>query len=256
MIPRAKGVVVLALVGGLVGTVVVLRRENAQLAAQIAGQAGREQQEVSPKRPAEHDAQERGRGTVARRAVGDTVQVRREEVARLQTQVGDLEAKARAEAEEKAANAAAIAANRDPERALAPLESFKNVGRGSPATAVQTLVWAALHGDEPTLLASIALADDAGEKARQLWARLPESARTKYPAPENLAGLMVTSEILRADAAQIVATAAVDARHALVSMQLAGVDGVEHVATELGADGWKITVPKKIMLALEKRLNP
>jgi len=40
-----------------------------------------------------------------------------------------------------------------------------------------------------------------------------------------------------------------------VNVRLAGTDGEEKVPTELGADGWKVTVPKKLILVLEQRLN-
>jgi len=121
---------------------------------------------------------------------------------------------------------------------------------------VQTLVWAALQADEPTLVASLALADNARDEALQLLVHLPESTRAKYPAPENLAALVVTDQILWADALQIVGDTPVDPQHVIVNVRLAVTDGEEKIPTELGIDGWKVTVPKKLILGLEQRLNP
>jgi len=248
-----REIVGLLLVCGLAGAVVWLHYDNAKLQSETTEWRRRN---APVARLAEDN--ERARELLAQttNVAKTAVRDRQREVERLRAEVGELERRARAVAAQKAAEVAARLANRDPEQALAALENFRNVGRGSPATAVQTLVWAAMQADEATLLASIALGDDAREKAQQLLARLPEAARTKYPTPENLAALMVTREILRADAAQIVATTPVDVRRATVSVRLAGADGTETVATEFAADGWKVTVPKKLLVMLEKRLNP
>lgn len=240
-------------VGGLAAGVLFLHRNTAKLQAQATALRGRN---APLTRLVEEN--QRTRELLARSETDatDAAQAFHQDVVQLREEVRTLEERARSAANQKAVAVAAIATNRDPDRALTLLENFQNAGRGTPSAAVQTLVWAVLQANEPVLVASLALTDDAREEALQLLAHLPESARAKYPAPENLAALMVTSEILRADALQIVATTPVDAQHVIVNVQLAGGDGVEKVPTELGPDGWKVMVPKKFILALEKRMNP
>ena len=255
MMMRAK---ILAIAGlltlGVAGAeILYLHRDTAKLSARATALRGRN---AAVTRLAQENQRTRELVTRAETDATDAAQAFHQDVVQLREEVRALEEKARAAATQRAAAAAAIAMNRDPARALTRLENFQNVGRGTPEAAIQTLMWAALKGDEPTLVASLALSDDAREKALQVLAHLPESARAKYPAPENLAALVVTDQILRADAVQIVSATPVDAQHAIVNVRLAGTDGEEKIPTELGVDGWKVTIPKKLISALYQRLNP
>ena len=240
-------------IGVLASVIVYLHRDNAKLQTQVIALRGRDapltRMVEENQRAREFLAREKTDANEAARAL-------HQDVVRLRSEVRELEEYARAAAAQKAAATAALAANLDPEMGLALLENFHNVGRGTPGAAVQTLIWAVLQAEERALVASLALASDAREEALQLLAHLPDSARATYPTPENLAALMVTNEILRVDAVQIVDTTPVDAQHVIVNVRLAGTDGTEKIPTELGADGWKVTVPKKMILGLEKRLNP
>lgn len=245
------GLLVAAAAGGW--GLVAGHQQNAKLRAQAAALRERNAPVVRLATENQHT-----RDLVAR-AERDTAVasgVLHQEVVRLRAEIEALEDRAREAAAKKAAAAEAIAANRDPMGALMRLENFENVGRATPAAAIQTLIWAAMKGDDPSVIASLSLMADAREEAQQLWAHLPESSRAKYPAPENLAALVVTGEILRADALQISATTPVDASHAIVAVRLAGVDGEEKVPVELTFDGWKVQVPKKMILGLEKKLKP
>lgn len=243
----------LALVAMLTVVIIGLHRDNAKLREQA--DALRRRNEPVTRLVAENQSTRELLARVTSDAA-DARDLLHQDVLQLRAEVQALEERARAAAAQKVAAAAAIATNREPEKALTPLENFQNVGRGSPAAAVQTLIWAALKAEESTLTASLVLMDDAREEALQLLAHLPDSARAKYSTPESLAALVVTNEILRADAVQITTTTPTDARHVVVGVRVAGVEGDEKVPTELTADGWKVMVPKKMILGLEQRLRP
>ena len=186
----------------------------------------------------------------------DAAQALHGELVRARTEVAELEGKARAAAAQKLADAAALAANHDPEKGLARLEDFRDVGRGTPAAALQTAVWAALTGDERALAAALSVTGGARDAAEEVLAHFPAEARAKYPTVESLAALVVAGEILKADAAQLTGTVMTDAAHATVSVRLVDPDDEETVPMALGPDGWQVVVPKKLITALMLRLHP
>lgn len=89
------------------------------------------------------------------------------------------------------------AAGTDPNAGMTPVEKLVNAGRATPGAAFQTLVWAALKGNDGELAASLGLSNEAGKKAAVWWATLPLENQARFTPLEKLPGLFLTEEVLR-----------------------------------------------------------
>lgn len=190
---------------------------------------------------------------------GDRIDDPTTELHRLQQQVTLLEqAAARRRAEIQAASAARLEQAKrpphgtDPEQALTKLENFQNVGRDTPAHALQTLVWAAMKGDEATLTSGILLDEKATHRAEMLLARLPDGIRGQYNA-EKLAALWFEGTVLDSAAAQIIREEPQDAAHAAVIVS-GGIGDAGMLSFEHTANGWRLIVPQHGLEVVQKKV--
>lgn len=193
--------------------------------------------------------------TEAQDAAQSAAQARHAELVKLRDEVAALEARARAASDQKAAITEVLETNRDPEKGMTRGEYFQNVGRATPSAALQTLVWAALNGDDATLAATLSVTSADRSDAEELLARLSVDERAKYPTAESLVAIMMTGEIVKVAAAQVLGYEMTDAQHAIVSIRTSESDKDETLPMELGAGGWQVVVPAKAIKALKKRMN-
>lgn len=170
-------------------------------------------------------------------------------------EIADLEQRAAEAGRKHAAHATAIDGNRDPEKGLTRLEHCQNAGRGTPAAAFQTLVWAAMKGDHATL-AKVCYVDDATRlKAQALLATLPGTSQKKSYTPESLAALAVAGEIMKGTAIHIGAHAPIDSLNTLLSIRT-GESGREvKLPMRLGAEGWQLVVPERAIEAIKRSMS-
>ena len=153
-------------------------------------------------------------------------------------------------------NGEAMAGNRDPEKGPTRLEYFQNVGRATPAAAFQTMIWAAVKGDDTALGNALALSDDARAEAASIQAALPPAERARYSTPEKLVALFVAGAIVEhASAAQILEQTTSDSRHATVSVGVAGAVDETKWEFQLGETGWQLTVPESVIAGIKKKLG-
>jgi hypothetical protein len=193
--------------------------------------------------------------TEARDAAQSAAQARHAELLQLRNEVAGLEARARAASDHKAAISVVLETNRDPEKGMTRGEYFQNIGRATPSAAFQTLVWAALNGDDATLAATLSVTSADRSDAEELLARLSADERAKYPTAESLAAIMMTGEIVKVAAAQVLGYEMTDAQHAILSFRTSESDKDETLPMELGVGGWQAVVPAKAIKALKKRMN-
>lgn len=154
---------------------------------------------------------------------------------------------------QEAADTAELANNRDPNAGLARLEFFQNVGQATPRAACQTLVWAAIKGDDATLAERLFLPDTTRAKARELIASLPQAERRW--TPEKLAALYFSAVVADVAAAQIVSETIDSPLHATVLMRIPGVaEAKSRLAMQLGPDGWKAVVDESAIDAMARRI--
>lgn len=128
-----------------------------------------------------------------------------------------------------------------------PLESFRNVGRATPAAAFQTAVWAMTTGDEGVLADCLALSDRARVKLEALIAGLPEPERARYTPPEKIVGLLLSAGLLLDGHGLEVGGAEYrDAAHAVLHVRPPnGRD--DPFELELGTGGWRLTVGEDVV---------
>jgi len=154
-----------------------------------------------------------------------------------------------------AAESAALDANRDPRTGLTRLEHFQNLGQAAPANAFQTLVWAALKGDDARLGQVSVVSDPARAKAEALIARLPEGARAQW-TPEKLAAMFFMGAFGEVTAAQVLAENTKDPQHVTLSVRLVG-SGKEAslpLMAQLGTNGWQVVFDEKMLGAVQKKI--
>jgi hypothetical protein len=182
------------------------------------------------------------------------------DVVRVRGEVVDLEKRAADKhallARKTAAEAEALASNRDPSRGLTRLEHFQDVGQATPAAAFQTLVRAALNGDEAALARLSTISPGARTKAEALIARLPENSRAQW-TPEKFAAMFFTGAFAgEVAAAQMLTETPKDPEHVALSVRIngAGKDATIPFLTQLGPTGWQVVFDEKLLGAVQKKI--
>lgn len=148
----------------------------------------------------------------------------------------------------------ALEANRDPRVGPTRLEYFQNRGQATPSAALETLVWAALKGDEATLAAVTALNSATRAKAEAFIAQLPADDRANW-TPEKLGRLWFTGLFSEIPGLQIIGETLVNADEAIVRVRLPGRDAEEKLAIRLTPAGWRVLVPGAAVDHLRKKLQ-
>ena len=137
------------------------------------------------------------------------------------------------------------------------VEDFKNAGRATPEAAFQTLIWAAIKGDDDELAATLMLTDSAREKADEWRMALPAEIRQKYATVEKLPGLFLTEEIVRkAASAQILESIEHSPDRVTLRVKtstLGGGTGVSEFLLTRGDRGWGIEIPEDMIAGMRKQ---
>jgi hypothetical protein len=87
--------------------------------------------------------------------------------------------------------------NRDPSQGMVATEHLRSVGHATPGDAFQTMVWAALQGQDELLAGSFSLTDGARAKLEALLVRMDANTRKKFTVPESVPALLLTGEMLK-----------------------------------------------------------
>jgi hypothetical protein len=172
---------------------------------------------------------------------------------RLREEVAAAEKRA---VEQYAANSEAIeetSTNRNPEKGMARLENFQNVGQASPAAALQTLFWATLKGDEQVMSRTIGWDESVRPQVQALIDNLPESSRARFSTPEQLAALFISKYALDVSAIHISEIAMKDSTNASLTVE-GLVPEAQHLPMHLGPDGWQLQTGEGTLKALSKEL--
>lgn len=183
----------------------------------------------------------------------------RDELARLRSEVAALEKRAteqRAEQVTKgAADAAAFANNRDPEKAVTRLEYFQDVGAATPRGALQTFIAASLKGDDAEMAGMIVVNQKGREKAEELIRTLPEIIRAEWTA-EKLGLQFFNGLFAEVPAAQIVGEKMESAQSASVDLRLYGKAQAQMAQPmQLGPRGWQIVISDRNIAAVQKKMR-
>ncbi len=236
------GLLALLLIG-CGATVLWLRRDNERLERRLA--TGRAQEAQIARLRAENararTLQDTGSGTAAIDA----------EIARLQAEIAGREKGGQG----PGPVTDALDRNRDPEKELTRIEFFREVGNATPRAALQSLMAAALRGDDGRVAGLMAFDGPARAEIEAQLARLPPALRAKYPTPESLAALLFAEVVTGHDAARLVREDFSDPRHATVTVAFARTPAGRPLPLELGAGGWQLAISAELLPELRRALG-
>ncbi len=230
-----------------IGAYVHFRRANARLSQQVV--AARERNERTARL---RENNEKLRTIVARAKAdeGDGLRAIHAEAAQARNEVANLERQAgeryTAKVAKDEAAAEALQSNRAPTKGPMLVDNCRDVGRGSPAAALQTLVWASVKGDDEAVAGMIVLDGKARGLVAALLATLPPEAREKYPTPEKMAALVLADMLLNVSTIQVVAQSPLDSQRVVVTVGNLSGKTIDLVMAA-GPDGWQVvTADRKI----------
>ncbi|MEO6569233.1 MAG: hypothetical protein ABIO94_10770 [Opitutaceae bacterium] len=230
--------------------IVVLRKDSDRLRQRLAEQR---RQDENSARLQEENQQAQKLVAQLQASAADGVRLVQADILRAREEIAALENNARLIHAQKLAQstavAEALASNRDPEKGPMPLEYFQNVGQQTPTAAFQTLVWAALKGEDAVLTGVVGLSPEARVKAGALLARMPELDRGQW-TPEKLGTLFVSEMLNEIPALQIVAeTRENGGRKATLTVHLPSVSKLKEatiqIPLERDTSGWKVIVSER-----------
>jgi hypothetical protein len=127
----------------------------------------------------------------------------------------------------------------------APAADWKNCGRLTPESALETMLWASAGGDLAALKETLQFDKTSRAKIVALLASLPDSARQQYASPEDLLALVVAGNV-PLESAQLVARQQTGDDNVIEYVRLknpAGVTRQVHLTLRRSSDGWKLQVP-------------
>lgn len=131
----------------------------------------------------------------------------------------------------------------------APASAWTNCGRGTPESAVETMLWAAAGGDLEQLKSTLDFDDASRARAEAILARLPEAARRQYATPSDLLALMVAGSV-PLESAQVVARQMLSEDEATEYVRLKSPDGTTRqvgLTLQRSLEGWKLRVPPDVV---------
>lgn len=240
------GLPLLAL-GLCVGLFVHSRNANARLRQQIAA-AGAQREQTAHLRAENQRLQALVEQTNADE--GDGLRAIHAEAVQARNEVADLERRAEeryaAKVAKDRAAAEALAANRDMTKGPMLIDNCANVGRGTPADTLQTLIWASLKGDDEAVASMIGLDGKTRTAVAALLAVLPQNAREKYPTSEKMAALVLADMLLNVSVMRVVNQSVIDSQRTVLTV--GGLsDKTIDIVMEQGTNGWQVaTADRKI----------
>ena len=178
-------------------------------------------------------------------------------LARLREEIGSLQQRTRV-----------AAAPLQPQRPKqVPASEWRNAGRATPVTTVETALWAAAGGNVEMLADAIHLEGAAREKAEAILARLPDATRAQYSTPERFVALFTAKDIPIDGNMVMIEQKAQGADDASVTVVLqsevkTGPDGRQGrtsrgqvLSLHRHPDGWKLMVPESAVEKYGERLK-
>ena len=122
---------------------------------------------------------------------------------------------------------------------------WKNCGRTTPESALETMLWAAARGDLDALKETLDFDNASRATGAAILAGLPESSRRQYATPEDLLAVTLASNI-PLESAQFVARQRINDDEFTAYVRLkdpAGVTRQVHLTLRRSPEGWKLHVP-------------
>lgn len=232
-----------------------LRREMALLRAELKSDR---QNASPPARAAKADALPVSAGTVATGGFDQTeLKKLREDLTALRKSTQEISQFA-----QMAQTAAALKTLGNSEATiptkLTPADALKNLGRATPESATQTVLWAAVGGDVETLASAFVFTPTAREKANAWFAGLSENTRQQYGSPEKVIALMIAKDAAGLSGMQVLGQKEIAPDNVGVRVRFGSVDGKtkdDNLVMQRSSDGWRMVLPDNAVEKFARQLS-
>jgi hypothetical protein len=173
----------------------------------------------------------------------------RAEIAQLREELETLKARAKEFGQTTKTLQAAVAAGAAAKSVdslpvkLTPLTDWKNAGRASVNSTIETVLWAASGGEVDLLAGTLEFTPSAHEKAQALFDRLPEGSRQQYGSPEKLMALMIAKDADKVSGMQILGQREISPDNVGVRLRFGndlGQTKEQSMLLHHANDGWKL----------------
>ncbi|MBI5766341.1 MAG: hypothetical protein HZA93_00990 [Verrucomicrobia bacterium] len=141
---------------------------------------------------------------------------------------------------------------------ITPVGSMKNAGFGSPAQAVETVLWAATGGEVDALANGLFIEPKAKQKAADWFASLPEATRAQYGSPEKVIALMIAKDAAALQGMQVLGQQEVAPNLMAVRVRMQADTGGtkdETLAFARAPEGWKMVLPENVVQKFAARVS-
>lgn len=141
---------------------------------------------------------------------------------------------------------------------ITPVGAMKNAGFGSPAQAVETVLWAATGGEVDALAAGLFIEPKAKQKAADWFATLPEATRAQYGSAEKVIALMIAKDAAALQGMQVLGQQEVAPNLMAVRVRMQADTGGtkdETLAFAKAPDGWKMVLPENVVQKFAARVS-
>jgi hypothetical protein len=141
---------------------------------------------------------------------------------------------------------------------ITPVGAFKNAGKGTPAQAVETVLWAATGGDVEALAAGVLIEPKAKQKADAWFASLPDATRAQYGSPEKVIALMIAKDAAALNGMQVLGTQEIKPDLTAVRVRMQADNGQtkdDTLAFARTPDGWRMVLPQNVVEKFAARVS-
>jgi hypothetical protein len=140
---------------------------------------------------------------------------------------------------------------------LTPADALRNLGRATPESAAETVLWAAVGGDVDALSNAFMFTPTAREKADAWFAGLSEATRQQYGSPEKVIALMIAKDAAGLSGMQVLGKKEVAPDNVGVRVRFGSVDGKtkdDNLLMRRGNDGWQMVLPDNAVEKFARQL--
>jgi hypothetical protein len=132
-------------------------------------------------------------------------------------------------------------------------------GCSSPRATIESVLWAASHGDVERLSALLGFAPETRPDADAMFARLPAASQQEYGSPEKVVATLLAGSFPNdADSMKLFDEAQFGDNDAAIPMTVSHSDGKSRTNVfrfHRSADGWRLMVPASVMQSYASTLQ-
>jgi hypothetical protein len=138
-----------------------------------------------------------------------------------------------------------------------PAGAWIFAGRTTPRAAIESVLWAASHGDVEHLSSLLGFPEDVRAKAEALFSQLPAASQQEYGSPERVVAILLAGSFPKNASAMTILDDQSGEQDAVVSLRVdhaGGVPRTNKFNLHQTTDGWQLMVPASVMTGYEKTL--